>query len=60
MALSRKPNHHRARRWFPYIGAVLLIAAIVAGLWPRPVPVETARVTRGTLQATVNEEGKPG
>lgn len=51
------PNH-RARRWLPYSGAVLLAAIIVAGLWPRPIQVETARVTRGTLQATVNEEGK--
>jgi hypothetical protein len=29
---------------FPYLGAVSLIALIVAGLWPQPVPVETARV----------------
>jgi len=51
------PNRH-TRRWLPYAGAVVLIALIVAGLWPKPVPVETARVTRGTLRATVNEEGK--
>jgi HlyD family secretion protein len=42
----------------PYAGAVVLVALIVAGLWPQPVPVETARATRGTLRATVNEEGK--
>lgn len=51
------PNRH-TRRWLPYAGAVVLVALIVAGLWPKPVPVETARVTRGTLRATVNEEGK--
>ena len=51
------PNHH-TRRWVPYLGALVLLTLIAAGLWPRPVPVETATVTRGTLQATVNEEGK--
>jgi HlyD family secretion protein len=59
MSTSARPlSNHRTRRWLPYLGAVLLIAVIVAGLWPRPVPVETAKVSRGTLQATVNEEGK--
>ena len=48
----------RSRRWLPYTGAVVLMALIVARLWPRPVPVETARATVGTLRATVNEEGK--
>jgi HlyD family secretion protein len=36
----------------------VLVALIVAGLWPRPLPVETARASVGTLRATVNEEGK--
>jgi HlyD family secretion protein len=52
------PRRHRVRRWIPYLGALLLIGLIVAGLWPRPVPVETATVSRGQLQTTVNEEGK--
>jgi len=52
------PANRHTRRWLPYAGAVLLVALIIAGLWPQPVPVETARVTRGTLRATVNEEGK--
>ena len=52
-----RPNR-RTRRWLPYAGAVLLVALIIAGLWPRPIPVEVARVSHGTLQATVNEEGK--
>jgi HlyD family secretion protein len=55
--MTRRPNRH-TRRWLPYAGAVVLVALIIAGLWPQPVPVETARVTRGTLRATVNEEGK--
>jgi HlyD family secretion protein len=46
------------RRWLPYVGAAVLLALIVAGLWPQPVPVETARASIGTLRATVNEEGK--
>src|SRR6266550_3343827 len=50
-------NRHR-RRWLPYAGAVVIVAAIVVGLWPQPVPVETAAATVGTLRATVNEEGK--
>ena len=55
--LQRSTNRH-TRRWLPYAGAVLLVALIAAGLWPRPVPVETARVAVGSLRATVNEEGK--
>ncbi len=40
--------------------ALLLIAAsaIVWAFLPRPVPVETAKVSRGPLQVTVDEEGK--
>jgi HlyD family secretion protein len=36
----------------------VLIAGIVYGLRPQPVPVETARVTTGPLRVTVEEEGK--
>ena len=36
----------------------VLVALITAGLWPRPLPVETARAAVGSLRATVNEEGK--
>ena len=46
------------RRWLPYAGAAILLALIVAGLWPKPTPVETARVTMGPLQTTITEEGK--
>lgn len=40
---------------------LLLTLAALAILWaflPRPVPVETAKVSRGPLQVTVEEEGK--
>ncbi len=57
--LSRpnQANRH-TRRWLPYAGAFLLVGLIVGGLWPQPVPVETAPVSTGPLCATVNEEGK--
>src|SRR3974390_2328966 len=55
---SQRATNRHTRRWLPYAGAVVLAALITAGLWPRPVPVETARVAVGTLRATVNEEGK--
>jgi HlyD family secretion protein len=45
------------RRRLPLVGGVLLVALIVAGLWPRGVPVEVATVTRGPLVVTVDEEG---
>ncbi len=55
---SQRAATRHTRHWLPYAGAVVLAALITAGLWPRPVPVETARVAVGTLRATVNEEGK--
>ena len=51
----RRPKR---RRWLPYLGAVILLGLIVAGLWPKPVPVETTKVVTGGLRTTVNEEGK--
>jgi HlyD family secretion protein len=56
--VRRRSGNHRARRWIPYVGAVLLLLLIVAGLWPKPVAVETAIAARGPLRVTVNEEGK--
>jgi HlyD family secretion protein len=57
---AAKPRNHRRRpkRWLPWLGAALLVALIVIGFLPQPLPVETARVTQGALRATVNEEGK--
>ncbi len=45
------------RRRLPWLGGVVLVALIVAGLWPRPAPVEVAAVSRGPLVVTVDEEG---
>ena len=57
-ARDRRSNGRQRRRWIPYSGALLLAVLIVAGLWPKPIPVETARASIGSLRATVNEEGK--
>ena len=56
----RRPETRRVprRRWLPYAGALLLLALIVGGLWPKPLPVETVQIVSGSLRATVNEEGK--
>jgi HlyD family secretion protein len=54
----KEPRRRKGRRWFPYVGAAILIALILAGLWPKPAPVETVKVVTGSLRATVNEEGK--
>lgn len=45
------------RRRLPLLGGLLLVAAIVVGLWPRAVAVEVASVTRGPMVVTVDEEG---
>lgn len=57
-ATTRRNPQRRPRRWLPWLGATLLLALIVIGFVPRPIPVETTRVTQGKLRATVNEEGK--
>lgn len=46
------------RKLLPWTLGVLLLGLIVAGLWPKPVPVETASVKRGPLIVSVFEEGK--
>jgi HlyD family secretion protein len=56
---ARRLNlQRRRRRWIPYLGGAILLALIVFGLWPQPIPVETAKVISGSLRATVNEEGE--
>jgi HlyD family secretion protein len=39
------------------LGAII-VGLVVLALWPRPVPVETAAVVRGTLRVTVDEDGR--
>ena len=45
------------RRRLPWLGGAVLVALIVAGLWPRAVPVESGTVKRGPLVDTVDQEG---
>jgi HlyD family secretion protein len=54
---AKKTGAPAWRRRLPWIGAIALLALIVAGLWPRAVPVEMATVARGPLVVTVDEEG---
>src|SRR5712691_6381071 len=42
--------------WLSVAGGI--IAALVYGFMPKPIPVDTARVTKGSLSVTVNEDGK--
>jgi HlyD family secretion protein len=55
--MSTSPKSKRLR-WLPYALAGVFGILIVLGLRPQAVPVETTRVTRGPLRATVSEEGK--
>lgn len=60
MNASSSPTQRNGRRWprrLPWIGGALLAALIVLGLWPQPLPVETAAVRPGPLVVTVDEEG---
>ena len=49
-------NHSRA--WTLVVIAAAIGAAVFYGLAPRPVLVDTGRVTRGSLRVTVEEEGR--
>jgi len=58
--VGKNKNGATTRRWtrrLPWVGGALLVALIVVGLWPKPLPAELATVTRGDLAVTVNEEG---
>jgi HlyD family secretion protein len=49
----------RSRRGALVFLVVASVAAIVAyALWPSAVPVETARVSRGSLEVTIDQEGE--
>ncbi|HXU07683.1 MAG TPA: efflux RND transporter periplasmic adaptor subunit [Blastocatellia bacterium] len=41
-----------------YLVALSIVALIVVAFLPSPIKVETARITRGPLQVTVDEEGE--
>src|SRR4051794_23020916 len=56
-APAQKNGARSWRRHLPLAAGLLLVALIVVGLWPRPVPAESAVVSRGALVVTVDEEG---
>lgn len=55
-------NRSRKSRWLPRLFGLTIVglaaAAVVYAFLPQPVLVDLARVTRGTLQVTVSEDGK--
>jgi HlyD family secretion protein len=46
------------RRAGPLLMALLILAGILYGFWPRPIEVDLAEVSRGPLTVTVDDEGK--
>lgn len=58
-ATKRTPSGKRLfRRMLPWLGLLVLVAAIAWGLWPKPIIVETAVAVRAPLTVRVSEEGK--
>ncbi|MEI6176666.1 MAG: HlyD family efflux transporter periplasmic adaptor subunit [Verrucomicrobiota bacterium] len=58
-ATKRDPlGRHLVRRLLPWLGALVLISAVVWGLWPKPVLIETGVIVRSPLTVRVSEEGK--
>lgn len=62
-AVAARPRPVRAKRRnfrkaIPWVIGLVVVAAIIAGLRPKPTPVEVALVSRGPLTVTVLEEGK--
>lgn len=56
-AKNTEATRRGRRRWLPWTLGGALLALVVAGLWPKPLPVELATVARGDVMVTVNEEG---
>ena len=53
---QRRPG--KMRKLVSYAFLAAFAVAIVAGMWPKPVRVDTAAITRGPLTLSVFEEGK--
>lgn len=46
------------RRIFVAVVSIAVLAAVIYGFVPRPVPVDAAKASRGPLRVTIDEEGK--
>lgn len=46
------------KRALPIAVGLIVVAAIVYALWPKPIPVDFDSVARGPMEVTVDEEGK--
>jgi HlyD family secretion protein len=56
---KRSPSgRNLLRRLGVWSVVALLLFAVLWGLWPKPIVVETGEVTRGSLTVRVSEEGK--
>lgn len=51
-------KHQTYRRWVIGLGSVALVAVLGWAFRPRPMQVDVAPVTRGSLVVTVDEEGR--
>lgn len=56
--MNTTPTRRPWRILFPVFVCLILAALLVAGFWPRPLPVQTARIVKGPLRVSVTEEGK--
>ncbi len=47
------------RGWIAVVGtSIVVVGGIIYGFMPKPIPVDTAKVFRGPMRVTVEEEGK--
>ncbi len=53
-----RTGRHVLRKMMPWLIIASVLALIVAGLWPKPIKVETGVVAREALTVSVLEEGK--
>lgn len=58
VAPSSGKQRRKFRKILPWLIGAVLLAGIVAGLRPKPLPVEIAVIARGPLTVSVLEEGK--
>jgi HlyD family secretion protein len=54
----QRSGRHLFRKIFPWLMIIAVVGLIVAGLWPKPIEVETGSVVRSPLTVSVLEEGK--